>query len=480
MPRVLLLGLVVLVTLFGPSARADEPLFRAFDAAALDAPERRLVQAALAAAGDYHGALDGAWGAESAEALAAFAAREFDGPPLAVHVAALVLQLAEAVRADGWDFRYLPELGISLALPLARLGPPEPEEGGERRWSEDGRLTVLTHDFDAEAARRWHGAAIKANAEAAALVTERGAARLVTRGVLRDGRAFYTRSDSTGAGWATVLLVATPEDAGALGLAAASIGPGRPAPWDLPQGGHLAGLVAAAGAFLSGTDALPASLPDAVPDAWPTGAPAAAAPPSSTGTGFYLGAETVVTAEHVVAGCARVSLPDGRDFALLAADPDLDVALLRAPAPARHWLSLAEDELRLGQQVHAAGFPYYSIAGTSLNLTSGNVSALAGVDDDRRFFTFSAPVQPGNSGGPLVDSHGAVRGLVVARLSEEFIAEATGTLPQNVNYALGEGELERFLDGHGVSPAPGGLGGYDIAEGAPAAFGEAVVPIVCR
>ena len=94
--------------------------------------------------------------------------------------------------------------------------------------------------------------------------------------------------------------------------------------------------------------------------------------------------------------------------------------------------------------MHAAGFPYYSIAGTSLNLTSGNVSALAGVDDDRRFFTFSAPVQPGNSGGPLIDSRGAVRGLVVARLSEDYIVEATGSLPQNVNYALGEAELERL------------------------------------
>ena len=120
--------------------------------------------------------------------------------------------------------------------------------------------------------------------------------------------------------------------------------------------------------------------------------------------------------------------------------------------------------------MHAAGFPYYSIAGTSLNLTSGNVSALAGVDDDRRFFTFSAPVQPGNSGGPLIDARGAVRGLVVARLSEDYIVEATGSLPQNVNYALGEAELARFLRQHRVDPAPGGLGGYDMADGAPAEF----------
>ena len=187
-----------------------------------------------------------------------------------------------------------------------------------------------------------------------------------------------------------------------------------------------------------------------------------------------------MTAQHVVEGCASVTLADGRELDLIAADSDLDVAALRAPGPAGHWLALAKGELRLGQQVHAAGFPYYSIAGTSLNLTSGNVSALAGVDDDGRFFTFSAPVQPGNSGGPLIDSRGAVRGLVVARLSEDYIVEATGSLPQNVNYALGEAELARFLRRHRVDPAPGGLGGYDMADGAPAEFGEAVVPIVCH
>ena len=118
--------------------------------------------------------------------------------------------------------------------------------------------------------------------------------------------------------------------------------------------------------------------------------------------------------------------------------------------------------------MHAAGFPYYAIAGTSLHLTSGNVSALAGVDDDPRFFSFSAPVQPGNSGGPLIDAHGAVLGLVVARLSEDFIVEATGTLPQNVNYALAEPELAAFLAEAGVAHPSGGLGRFAIDEGAPA------------
>ncbi len=486
MSRVFLVCLVLLVAAVQLPARAGERIFGTFDAAAFSASEKRLLQTALAAAGDYPGPLDGEWGMASQRAIEAYAEREFGAPALDAHAAALVLGFTEEVSAEGWDFRSLPELGVSIALPFARIGAAEAEEGGERRWSDDGRLTLLTHRYDAETAQRWHAAAVRANADARALVTERGEDRLVTTGVLRDGRRFHTRSDRTGAGWATVFLAAEPEEAGALTLAAASIRPGQPLPWDLPADGRLTRLVTATAALLGepeagsggGSGPRPAALPG-VGGATPL--PSADFAGTSTGTGFYLGAETLVTAEHVVSGCARVTLADGRDLAIIAADPDLDVAALRAPAAAAgHWLTLAGGELRLGQQVHAAGFPYYSIAGTSLNLTGGNVSALAGVDDDRRFFTFSAPVQPGSSGGPLIDARGAVRGLVVARLSEDFIAETTGSLPQNVNYALGEAELERFLRRHRVDPAPGGLGGYDMADGAPAEFAEAVVPIVCH
>ena len=194
--------------------------------------------------------------------------REFDAAALNAHAAALVLGFLDEVSASGWDFRYLPELGVSLALPLARLGAPEPEEGGERRWSDDGRLTVLTHRFDARrgAPLAWRRR-VKASADAAALVTERRADRLVTEGVLRDGRSFFTRSDLTdGALGARCCSRASPSEAGALNLAAASIRPGQPLPWDLPEGGRLSRLVSATEAYLASADpdgagASPAAAP---------------------------------------------------------------------------------------------------------------------------------------------------------------------------------------------------------------------------
>ena len=244
-------------------------------------------------------------------------------------------------------------------------------------------------------------------------------------------------------------------------------------PWDLPGGGRLSLIVGETAGFLDKADQSRAPRPTAA--ALPGGDGNA-----STGTGFYVGARILVTAQHVVDQCPQLALADGTALSLIAADPDLDVAALMAPDRAPSWLSLADGRLRLGQRVHAAGFPYYSIAGTSLNLTSGNVSALAGVDDDARFFSFTAPVQPGNSGGPLIDARGRVLGLVVARLSEDYIVEATGSLPQNVNYALNETELADFLRRSGVPAAAGGLAGFDMDQGAPDGFEAAVVPILCR
>ena len=491
MVRVLLIcfGFLLFWQPVGGATAPSASLFEPFRPAVLDPSEIRLLQSALAAAGVYQGAVDGLWTAEAADGLARIAGRETPGGALDFDAAALVASFLDEVAARGWEMRSLPELGLSLALPYAELGPVEEEEGDQRRWSSDGRFTLLTRRGDRYAAEAWHRATVAANAEAAALVTLREPDRLVTRGVLRDGRLFHARSDRTEGGWSTIYLAAAPEEAGTLALAAGSIAPGQPLPWNLPAGGALTALVAEARAFLAvdagmdtGRDAGTAPL-RATPAILPPAEQPLADEPTTTGTAFYLGARTLVTAGHVVAACDRVSLADGTELSVVATDSALDVAALAAPWPAPRWLTLAAGTpARLGERVHAAGFPYYAIAGTSLHLTGGNVSALAGIDDDTRFFSFTAPVQPGNSGGPLIDGEGGVLGLVVARLSEDFIVEETGSFPQNVNYALSENELAAFLADAGLSidTASGALGRFDMDAGVPDGFASAVVPVVCH
>jgi S1-C subfamily serine protease len=101
--------------------------------------------------------------------------------------------------------------------------------------------------------------------------------------------------------------------------------------------------------------------------------------------------------------------------------------------------------------------------------------------DDPRLFQISTAVQPGNSGGPLLDGDGQVVGLVVAKLDEIATAKETGSLPQNVNYALKSSFVLSFLEslpelnGKLVEPKKAGLSRTQVVEKA----SKAVVMILC-
>jgi S1-C subfamily serine protease len=493
MVRVVFLVILLAVTCALPrGARADElgVLHAEFTYMPLDRSERRLLQTALAALGDYRGMLDGIWGPESRGAMERYVSRMFDDEVRNLHAAALVLTLADEAERHRWEARDFADIGVSFALPLAELMPPELEGDGLRWWSTKGALSVLALPHTPDDARLWHEVGRDRSARPEALFTIRRPELMVTSGVLADGRQFHSRSDRVGDGWATVYVVAGPDQSRFLNLIAASIRPGPPEVWDLARGGRLERLTELTLKLIEESwtppEPVPAPLPENVARAPVAAAPpvtAAVAPPAAptaSGTGFYLGARTIVTAEHVIAGCAHLTLPDGSALAVAAVDPALDVAVLTSPRPSPVWLTLAPPRgLRLGQRIHALGYPYYSIASTALHLTSGNVSALAGIGDDGRFFSFSAPVQPGNSGGPLMDQSGRVLGVVVARLSEAFIAETTGSMPQNVNYAVSNTELFTFLRRSGIRAQPKGLGGFEMDGGAPEAISAAIVPILC-
>ena len=74
--------------------------------------------------------------------------------------------------------------------------------------------------------------------------------------------------------------------------------------------------------------------------------------------------------------------------------------------------------------------------GSQLKVSTGIVSATVGLLDDISQLQISAPIQPGNSGGPLLDEYGNVAGVVVAKLRALAVAKATGDIPQNVNFAV--------------------------------------------
>jgi S1-C subfamily serine protease len=182
---------------------------------------------------------------------------------------------------------------------------------------------------------------------------------------------------------------------------------------------------------------------------------------TSSGSGFYITPTMLVTAAHVVEGCGAVAMTDGTTDAGV-------------------WLRLSALEVpKLGEAVTALGFPYYTSLDQGLTVTSGNVSALRGIDGSSNRVMITAPVQPGNSGGPLLNKKGAVIGVVVSRVDDMAILEETGSLPQNMNFAVPSGPVLTFLAQNRVSRPQGEGTGGDMSVGLPDGVAQAVVPIYC-
>ena len=144
----------------------------------------------------------------------------------------------------------------------------------------------------------------------------------------------------------------------------------------------------------------------------------------------------------------RVRSPVGSEEATVtAADKANDLALLTAEVGDRTPLLFRDGPgIRPADPIVAVGFPYSGLLATSPIISTGTVSALAGLMDDSRFLQISAPIQPGNSGGPLLDNSGNVVGVIVSSISASTIMKYTGSIPQNINFAIKANTARQFLD----------------------------------
>lgn len=176
----------------------------------------------------------------------------------------------------------------------------------------------------------------------------------------------------------------------------------------------------------------------------------------STGTGFFVSQQGhLLTNHHVIEGCNAVKfrLPgqSSRQAKPVAEDRSNDLALLRSETRIDSVAPFSSGRRpRLGQLAVIFGFPLTGVLSSSGNLVTGTVSALYGLQDDSRFFQISAPVQPGNSGGPVLDASGAVIGVVVGKLNARAVENAIADIPQNVNFAIKGALAAGFLDSNGV------------------------------
>lgn len=193
-----------------------------------------------------------------------------------------------------------------------------------------------------------------------------------------------------------------------------------------------------------------------------------------------------MTNYHVVDGCNEIKSPmlgstgihkaDTKDREMgsivgniVATDPANDLAVINFPGDYQHFARFRDsNRVNLGEPVVVAGFPLRGLLADDLNVVTGEVSATSGFRGDAKHLQISAPVQQGNSGGPLLDQSGNVVGVVVSKLDAIKIAEKIGTLPQNVNFAIKAAVAKLLLDINNVdykaSSARRAIGTAEIAD----------------
>ena len=203
--------------------------------------------------------------------------------------------------------------------------------------------------------------------------------------------------------------------------------------------------------------------------------PAAPKGQATYGSGFFVSKlGHVITNAHVVDGCKAVSVGDSSDnqaaAKIISTDKKIDLALLKltsmdmTSASSKSLIQklgiklvplaanglLRPDDVKLGEKVLVAGFPFGDIFSDTLKVTSGIVSATRGSGDNSTRFQLDAAVQSGNSGGPIYDSGGNIVGVVVSQLNKLKVAKAIGSFPENVNFGIKASTVRTFLTSSGL------------------------------
>jgi len=171
---------------------------------------------------------------------------------------------------------------------------------------------------------------------------------------------------------------------------------------------------------------------------------------TATGTGFFITDDGYLISNfHVVKGATKVRLVTSIGLinaTVVQTDAANDLALLKTTGRFSSLLIASSRSVKLGATVATVGFPNTGLQGFAPKFAKGEIASLSGASDDARYFQISVPVQPGNSGGALVDERGNVVGVVSAKLNASAALATSGALPENVNYAVKSSFLLGFLE----------------------------------
>ncbi len=175
-----------------------------------------------------------------------------------------------------------------------------------------------------------------------------------------------------------------------------------------------------------------------------------------TGSGFVVNKSgDVITNYHVIKQCLALTVNQNgvqTKATIVATDNERDIAVLRTGISSENYAYFVDvdQEGRLGEDIITIGYPLHGVLSSKPSLTTGNISALAGLEGDENYFQISAPIQPGNSGGPLISNKGLVYGVVQSKLNAIRLAQFTGDIAQNINFAVKNNSAIKVLTENGI------------------------------
>jgi len=181
----------------------------------------------------------------------------------------------------------------------------------------------------------------------------------------------------------------------------------------------------------------------------------------SSGSGFAVSSDGhVITNNHVIYGCQRVIIHHkGKSIpaTVVTFDPQHDLALLKGDFRPSTVLPLSTNSPELLQDVYVAGYPFGRKISTGVKVTKGIISSLTGIGNNFANIQIDAALQPGNSGGPILDDKGNVVGVAVAKLDIKKILKNFGVIPEDTNFGIKTSVVKSILESSNVSfPGPNG------------------------
>ncbi len=175
---------------------------------------------------------------------------------------------------------------------------------------------------------------------------------------------------------------------------------------------------------------------------------------ASSGTGFFISSKGhIVSNNHVIDACHTVNinyLGDIKPAKIISRDRANDLALLQADIQPNDIFLISSDDTMLLEEIYVAGYPFGKSVSASIKVTKGVVSSLSGLGDNFSNIQIDAALQPGNSGGPIINNAGNVIGVAVAKLDFKQAIKLYGSIPENINFGVKSSVVHSFVRSNNI------------------------------